>query len=255
VAVDKEHIKRIKESKFVRQREKDTATLRSNCTSGYRFGDATAQGQSAVHHIVAISSLQDGQIKPWSKIKFFRDCMAVTEWDTNQGPNLINLPLKNVYASADRYSPTDMVASIRDMLPGMGNVDAALGVFGAVPDLPCHQWEHGEYNTEQVIDLKKNIWEPLAENQEACKVDGKSIQGELESASVAWRQFLTARGSEHGGAALCWRNRNKPGYDVFWYIPFSMNPGTPKKVNPPPDLSEKEGTVKAWLKALFNLVK
>jgi hypothetical protein len=252
VAVDKEHIKRIKESKFVRQREKDTATLRSKCQSGYRFGDVTAKGQSAVHHIVAISSLQDGNIKPRNKIKFFRDCMALTTWDTNEGPNLINMPLKNVYASADRYSPSEMVASIRDMLPGMGIADAPLGVFGSVPDLPCHQWEHDAYNTEQVIDLFKNIWEPLAENQEACKVKASSLQGELENSSVAWRQFLTGRGSEHGGAAHCWLNRNEPGYEAFWYIPFSMNPGTPKKVKPPPPLQKG---VKAWLKTLFGLVK
>jgi hypothetical protein len=252
---EKEHVEKIKDSKFNRQRA-ETATLRSNCTSGFIFTlGGTARLQSAFHHIIAISSIQDGNIKPADSLDFFHDCMAVTPWDTNDGPNLIGLPLKSVYGNADRYSLTSILETIHSQLPGMANVDAGLGVFGSVPDLPCHQVEHDDYNTEQVIDICKNVWKPLARVRKNCAVDGTSIQGQLESSSVAWRQFLTARGKECGGAAHCWRNRNEPGFDSFWYIPFSMNPGNPRKTIPPPDLASRSGSIKAWLKACFTMIR
>jgi hypothetical protein len=246
---DKEHVEKIIESKFKRQRA-ETATLRANCTSGFIFTfNAGAAGQSAFHHILAVSSLQDGNIVPADNLPFFHDCMAITPWDINDGPNLIGLPLKPVYESADR-NPT---AAAISLTPGMADLSGAMGGFGAVPDLPCHQNEHDDYNKEQTIDLTNNIWQPLDEARKECSVDKRSILDELKSGIAAWRQFLTNRGKEHGGAANCWRNRNEPGYDAFWYIPFSMNPGTPRKAIPPPKLPTKQ--IAAWLETLFNTIR
>jgi len=248
---DKEHVERLKESKFNRQRA-ETSTLRANCTTGFIFTlNGTAAGQSAFHHILAISSLQDGTILPNENLAFFHDCMAATTWDINDGPNLIGLPLKPVYESADRNPVTRAVS----LIAGMGDLSAAMGNFGGVPDLPCHQNEHDDYNKHQAIDLTDNIWNPLNDVREECKVDGRSILDELKSAIAAWRQFLVNRGAEHGGAASCWRNRNQPGYRDFWYIPFSMNPGNPLKAIPPPDLSKRSATIDAWLETLFNTIR
>jgi hypothetical protein len=249
---DKEHVKKIRNSKFNRQRA-ETATLRANCTTGFVFThNGTASGQSAFHHVLAVSSLQDGNIQPADKLEFYHDCMKLTTWDINDGPNLMGLPLKEVYESADRNPLSSTLSLIHDNLPGMANADAQLGNFGSIPDLPCHQNEHDDYNVEQVKDLIDHIWEPLAEVQQDCAVKGKNILEELQKATVAWRQFLIGRGKECGGAAHCWRNRNQPGYDAFWFIPFSMNPVNPRKAIPPPDLAERPKSIKAWLATIFN---
>jgi hypothetical protein len=254
MANEKEHVERIKKSKFNRQRA-ETRTLRANCTSGYMFEhEGTAAGQSEFHHVLAISSLQDGNIRPEDKLDFYHNCMAMTTWDINDGPNLMGMPVKAIFENAERQPLTDVVSLIHEQFPGMAIVDAQLGAFGSLPDLPCHDNEHNDYNTEQVKDLRANIWEPLEEVQEDCSINGKDILAELERATLAWRQFLIARGKECGGAAHCWRNRNEPGYNEFWYIPFSMNPGTPLKAMPPPDLRDRPSTIANWLSTLFNTV-
>jgi hypothetical protein len=245
----KEHVERIEKSNFNRQRA-GTDTLRANCSSGFIFTrNEKSAGQSAFHHILAISSLQDGSISPAENLDFFHDCMAATTWDTNDGKNLIGLPLRRVYASSELY-PTTWAISLT---PGMGDLGGAMGMFGGIPDLPCHQVEHDDYNREQVTDLIQNVWKPLNDKRKECEVNGKSIRDELDGSIAAWRQFLVNRGSEHGGAASCWRNRNRPGYDLFWYIPFSMNPGTPRKAQPPPPKPDRG--VKAWLRELFNIIR
>jgi hypothetical protein len=253
---DKEHVEVIKDSKFNRQRA-ETPTLRANCTTGFIFTfSGGAAGKSEFHHILSISSLQDGNIQPNDKLDFFHNCMAMTEWDTNDGHNLIGLPRKDVYESADRRPLAAGESPFQLQLPGAANWDAAVGIFGSVPDLPCHQWEHDDYNKEQVKDLKTKLWQPLARERKNCTADGKSIKRELEGRSDAWRTFLVNRGKEEGGCALCWRNRNKPGYAEFWFKPFSMNPVSPKRVIPPPEhIDDRTGTIKQWLETLFEAVK
>jgi hypothetical protein len=194
--------------------------------------------------MVCISAMQDGNIEPANKLDFFHNCMAATTWDINDGHNLISLPTRQPYGHSDR---DDVVNSARGAL-----ADAMAGIFGAIPDLPCHSNEHPAYTEAVIVDLKKNLWRPLARDQKKCKADGKSIRRQLRNASTAWRTFLTDRGAEHGGAALCWKNRNEPGYDAFWYIPFSMAPN-PTKSTAPPDYDDRKVFVKVWLKTLFSL--
>lgn len=247
-----EHVPEIKESKFNRQRA-STETMRGNCTTGYTFTQGEgAAGQSQYHHVLPIETLQDGSIDPQGKLDFFHKCMALTEWDINKGSNLIGLPTKDIYLANDRSHADEshLGKPATSWLTQLRNVASEFGMFGVLPDLPCHQVEHNMYNEEVIKYLKRQIWQPLAKEQEACKVSGENFAGQLDSASSHWRQFLVDRGASHGGAAHCWMHRHDKGYDQFWYIPFSMNPGTPRKSKPPARAPSRKQS--AWLSSLFT---
>jgi hypothetical protein len=177
--------------------------------------------------------------------------MAVTKWDINNGDNLIGLPTKFPY----KGFVDNVAAIIGELNPGLANAQALSGGFGAIPDLPCHKREHNKYNDGVVDDLQEHIWNPLMEEQPKCNDNGKDIQGQLENSSVHWRMWLTSRGSgaDSGGngAGYCWRNRNEPACTPIWYIPFSMNPGSPERLDPPPERPKGKG-VRAWLDMIFK---
>ena len=254
MAEAKEHVEKLKETKFNRQRAR-TDVLRENCTAGYVFTySGGAAGQSEFHHIIPISAMQDNSIEPSDKLDFFHDCMAATTWDTNTSQNLIGLPTKQAYMALDRKSDQNVARhsgmKATSFISAIRNIASRMAAFATVPDLPCHDNDHPSYTEELIQYLKRQIWQPLAQEKKACNVNGKSIRSQLESASSHWRQFLVKRGAEHGGAAHCWVKRHEPGYDKFWYIPFSMNPGTPRKAKPPPKLPKKNQA--EWLEKLFS---
>src|SRR5678815_488005 len=115
----KEHVEKVRTSKFNRQMEKDV--LRSNCGGeGYVFcnlatdGSTNAAGRSQFHHVLPISSLQDAQItypEKGEEIDFIHKCMAITTWDINEQPNLLGLPSKLPYEDADRRIGKGMSAA------------------------------------------------------------------------------------------------------------------------------------------------
>jgi len=261
----KEHIKRIRESKFNRQRPPHSATneYRGKCRTGYRFTSARADaaGQAQFHHILPVECIQDSNIKPYNEIKFFRDCMAATEWDINDGGNLIALPTKKPYAIADGTPMSQFVLDLlrTPQLSSMPIIGALKGEFGALPDLPCHLNEHPSYNTHVIEYTNREVWGRLAgkNKKEQCETITKGIADELDGVIFQYGQFLDARGrgahSNGYGAAYCWTNRKK--VEEFWYIPFSMNPDNPKKVKPPPNYDERKEASKKWLKTMFAVIK
>ena len=251
-----EEFEDVEKSKFNRI-PASTSTCRANCKdwyAGYKFiSEGNAKGQSAFHHIICIHSIQNEQIKPNDKLDFFRKCMVLTVWDINDGHNLISLPTKEVFYRSDLkgLNPKQLVFSF------IHEMDAQMGKFGTVPDLPCHTNDnnaHEKYRTEVIDHLEKNVWKPLAEGQdlEECeKVDGKSIKTELRRVSDFWRQFLIVRGR---GAAVCWKNRHDESFKNKWYIPLSMDPGDPPKRLPPKNWSEVGKNLKSWLENIFKHV-
>lgn len=251
----KEHVKEIRESNFNRI-QADTDTLRANCSTGYILTTSAGKAalQSEFHHIICIQSIQDEHIKPKNKLDFFHNCMALTEWDINDGSNLISLPTKYVYINSEWYfKPFQLLVQIHYTTSGYASQLAQSSAFGTLPDLPCHKVEHETFRLKIIDYLIENLWEPLEDEQEDCNIEGRSIQGELESTSLQWRMFLVERGREVKGTAYCWVNRNNPELENKWYIPFSMNPGTPAKCLPPPapPKSGDKSAVQAWLSSLF----
>ena len=251
---NKEHVDKIIESKFNRQRA-STETLRANCSTGYAFTHGgKAARQSEYHHILPVETIQDASIEPSDELDFFHNCMAMTTWDINESENLIGLPTKIPYLEFDR-DPDRNVARSSDRTANkfhsqIRNLAAALGAFGTIPDLPCHKNDHPRYNEDLILYIQRNVWQVLQIERQKCKIQGKSILKELRSASSHWRKFLVNRGADHGGAAHCWENREKPEYAEYWFIPLSLDPGTPRKVPVPPRYAGSNR--KAWLKSLLS---
>lgn len=258
----KEHVDAVRESKFNRQRA-ETAVLRSNCGSeGYVFsntvpsgpsvGSVNAAGQCEFHHVLPISSLQDGEIAcdDAEELEFIHKCMAKTTWDINEKPNLIGLPTKRPYEQADRKAAKD-AATTSNALKAL---NAMAGQFGALPDLPCHLNDHPKYTEAIISSLNSNVWPKLLDSREKCEDKGKNIRAVLQEHSRHWKSWLAdTRGKEHGGAADCWVNRERK--KNVWFVPLSMDPGDPCKISPPPNIFKKpKPNVRAWLDTMFGAV-
>jgi len=134
----KEHVDKVRTSKFNRQRA-ETPTLRANTGSdGYVFtcpsADNTsvnAAGQCEFHHVLPISSIQDAAIRGGKKdenLDFIHKCMAKTTWDINTQPNMLGLPTKGPFEDADRKSAAGLTAGALSALNPMA------GAFGALPN-------------------------------------------------------------------------------------------------------------------------
>lgn len=245
----KEHVEKIRKSKFDRQRA-ETATLRSNCGSeGYVFThNGQAAGQCEFHHVLPVETVQDGNILgdtcSTEEKDFLYKCMCMTTWDTNEQPNLIGLPTKRPYYDADKKVLKGFsLADLKALSPQAGE-------FGSLPDLPCHLNDHNRFNIEVIEALDAEVWSKLLEDGEKCKFKGRSIRAMLRAQSNAWKAELRTRGERDGGAAECWVNRHTPAKRMVWHFPLSMA-ASPDWSEPPPNVSSAGATVRAWLKTIF----
>lgn len=249
-----EHVEKVLNSKFNRQRAK-TETLRANCGSdGYVFtkmsdGIESGAGQCEFHHVLPIEATDDANIlkdeETAEEKEFIHKCMAKTTWDTNEQPNLIGLPTKRPYYSADLQIGKTPSLCAADLLA----LESQLGQFGALPNLPCHLNDHNRYNVEVIKKLDSELWQTLLNGREDCKDKGRSIRSLLQAQSRAWKAELKARGTRQGGAAECWVNRHTTKRAV-WHIPLSMA-ASPAWSEPPPQ-RPKSVSVKEWLKKIFE---
>jgi hypothetical protein len=242
-----EHVEKIRKSNFNRQRDGDV--LRDNCGGeGYVFSmpglnGTVAAGRSEFHHVLPVTSLQDGNILDGEEdevMAFIHKCMAKTTWDTNTQPNLLGLPTKQPYYDADLKAAGGMT------LGGIVALNPQVGDFGSLPDLPCHKNDHDKYTTAVIDKLNETLWPNLIEDVDVCKDPGKSIRSLLQTQSKNWKAWLKARGQ---GAADSWVNREQR---PQWYYPLSMAPD-PTPSDPPPNVSKrKKLTVDAWLEKIFS---
>ena len=199
-----------------------SSTYGDDRTHGYK-GDGFLQ----VHHILCVSCFADGNIDV-SDLNYIHSCMGVTEWNVNEPPNLIGLPTKSAYV--DPQAPGD---------------------WGGYP---CHQVEHNPSHTDGVKKwLNDNIWSPLEQDPPDCTVVGKTLAQMLARGSTHWRRWLLKRGKEEGGTKTCWKQRNDPGMEDSWFIPFSMCVGTPKERKPFPEFDLMTQSVKSLVKGLLKM--
>lgn len=259
---DKEHVEKIRKSKFNRQTTK-TDELRDNCNGeGYVFAKKVVKGgketvngarQCEFHHVLPISSLQDGAIlggkETAANMEFIHKCMAKTTWNTNKQPNLLGLPTKKPFQNADYMTSRKKDRHTLEMLVSL---DPGAGKFGALPNLPCHLNDHQKYTDKIITVLDSDLWPELKAARKECKDKGKSIRNLLINFSKTWKDWLKTRGGLHGGAADCWVNRKKKA--AVWYIPLSMAP-RPTKVKPPPNIHELTSNIRNWLESMFSKVK
>jgi hypothetical protein len=225
-----------------------TDDLRGNCSTGYLFSfNDGAAGQSEFHHIVPIEIMQDSSI-PDDKVDFARKCMALTDWDINNGDNLISLPTKFPLEHAERKMNVGVTA-LTSLL------DVPHSDFGAIPDLPCHKYDHDRYNRKIKTKFTSDIWNKMAKKRKACIADGEALKEQLETASKDWRRFLVNRGSGPPSASTCWPNRERKAFRDIWYKPFSMGPN-PRKAKPPKSMFKITNmTQDAWREAIFSAIR
>ncbi len=258
---DKEHVAEIEKSNFNRQCS-STEVLRKNCKEGYIFTkkrEATiksgankgnkykvvyAAGQSEFHHVLPITTLQDGNIKVDDDVmKYIHNSMAATTWDINEEPNLIGLPVKPVYEAADREIKKNKT------LDFLMSLDPGKEGFGALPDLPCHKVDHLDYIIGVNNYLNRTIWKKL-KAPKPCKDQSECLKGRLDAASKKFRKWLQARGKQEKGAAYCWFHREE--IKDSWYIPFSMSIGVPQKRECPPKFPSSDQ--EEWRQKLFSIL-
>lgn len=203
---------------------------RESATEGYlpknpKYVDSR---YAQVHHQLPVSCLQDSHIRDVVKKEddfwIVRKCLMFTKWNVNDEANCIGLPIRRAFVQ--RAAPK------KDL-------------WG----LPCHEYGHNPYTDKVKKKLKVWVWDKALEQAKECGVNYQDIKKELDESSSKWRSFLTTRGQMYGGTEICWKERR---YRPNWWIPFSMAPGKPPEVNPPPTMDEFKADMKEAIKRLFK---
>jgi len=220
------------------KRDRDGHIHIDNCNTGYLFQKPLPDWStySNIHHIVSISCMADGTIKEQvsddDAFKFIKKCLAFTDWDINDGPNVVGLPKKQAYL---------------DPPPPGWHWDG----------WACHQVDHTPLYLEKVSNrLKQNIWNTLREDAQACKDKGEAIAKQLKSESDYWRGKLSGRCTK-----LAWEKRfgfedekgNIIEENPLWFWPFSMDVDDANPRKPPPEWNKKPGLL-GKLGELFEML-
>ena len=181
----------------------------TTCKAGMGKPRLQSKKRWQAHHILSLtcmarrkSSYPDD--KPTRK--YIEDCLFCTEWNINDEPNLLGMPLHFHHRTTE----------------------------GVVP-IPSHQSDHntaGGYTKEVSDWLQSNLWSTLQAKKEIHKVDVQTIQTQLNNCSKWFLGLLTAdHPSRDLGTAKSWKQR----FDRLdtWFEPFSMasvpNPRKPGK--------------------------
>ena len=178
---------------------------------GYVCPDATGGNTSAysnIHHIVCISCMADGTIQlkvtNAARFTFIKDCLALTNWDINDKPNVVGLPKKQAYV--DKLAPPNWHG------------------------WPCHQVDHPGYLTKVSASLYQRIWKTLQQVAKDCATGGEVIKNLLIEESEFWEGELSGRPTTPRST---WAKNPDT-----WYIPFSMDKEAPSPRKPPPDWTD-----------------
>ncbi len=209
------------------QRGRTSKNHKTNCAEGYRPGGKTPdKDYCQIHHVLPISSVQDASIKEWvpdeQEFRIARKSFGLTSWDVDQTDNVIGLPLKRAFVSK--------LAPQKDLW-----------------NLPCHIYGHPQYTQFVKASLVVLVWDKIVMMAEECPpASNEAIQGEVEATSKYSFDWLKSRGA---GTKICWKKRR---YMKGWYIPFSMDPGKPAEVKPPPTMDDFANDMKDALSNLFK---
>jgi hypothetical protein len=210
-------------AKWELRRNRNGDEHRNKCKKGYIH----LSTYSNIHHIVCVSSMADGTIKGYvpddAQFEFIQNCLAVTNWNINDEPNVVGLPKKQAYVDKAAEPPS-------------------------WDGWACHQVDHHTYLTKVSQRLFDQIWVTCQDVAQDCKVKGTAIAGQLKDESDYWLKKLGGRGT-----AVAWATReNNPD---TWYKPFSMDHISPSKRKPPPDWAKNfSSKMLSRLSELFEMV-
>jgi hypothetical protein len=178
-----------------------------------------------------ISDLVDDK----GQTEFVRECLKLTNWNINDEPNTVGLPLKRAFVKKPNVEWNGW---------------------------PCHQVDHNPLYTDAVSErLNSKVWQKVLKNRKKCttcgtkcNINAQSVESQLKRQSKYWRTFLSGRGKEQRGTARCWKDRK----DIpdQWYIPFSMDPSDdPPKRAVPEDWDGRGKTLQNYLSKLMFAFK
>jgi len=198
--------------------------FKTNLAGGYTSGSSPWLNQ--VHHILPCALFKYARIeeavnKDAARATYCSDCLWITPWDINLGPNLIQLPLWGAYVKAYKSLPT--IRKVKKGDPITLVMPAVAAPPNAPVNLPCHDRDHltkDGYSREVRDWLTDNIWNALNVVKKQHAVDAKTVQDQLKAGEEAWRTELEVfRGDRFKGTVAAWINRRN---DPLWYEPFSM---------------------------------
>lgn len=155
------------------------------------------------HHVLSVEAVNAyGSMPQYSScVTEIDDCYKLTDWCINQKPNLLGMPLKEVY----RNFPASRTLNI-----------------------PCHDWDHTckDGYFEEVVDaLEVKIWKKIKKavataNQSGAHFSANAVLQELQDLERDFQTRLSQRGQRKGGTASGWANQGSKTNE--WWLPFSM---------------------------------
>jgi A nuclease family of the HNH/ENDO VII superfamily with conserved AHH len=197
----------------------------NSCSEGYDKSDSRF---CQVHHIVCVTSMADGTIAKFldqDDLEKIRKCLAKTNWDINDTPNVVGLPLKRAFV--DKQAPADW------------------------DGWPCHQVDHPGYTDRVSVRLNDEVWQNCLDNMKNCD-DGAEI---IASALNAESQYWLSNELRGRPTKAAWEGRFNPdgSGNPLWFWPFSMNLANPSPRKPPPNWSNFSESMISLLSELFKL--
>ncbi len=205
------------------EQEKHRDASRAN-GKGFSKGPAISNWQS--HHIICIMSMADRELENKAQETYIDECLFVTNWNINEEPNMIGLPVRCKYRR--EYSDDDF----------------------SLNNVPAHDNDHngtGAYLDEVKGHLMKNIWSKFNADKKVHELDPESLKSQLKEVSKHFQGVLLDRGTRNGGTVASWKCRLDNNTDKEarknsfggrrwamspnpnlatsnqWYFPFSMS--------------------------------
>lgn len=193
-----------------------SSNYRSVCVNPCAMPDGRTPYKNQIHHILCEHAILDRQPTgdaDGSKAKFIQECLCLIDWDINEEPNLIGLPLKSAYIRTGGKTPQNFC---------------------------CHNVDHNTakgYTYECKKWLHDNVWNTLVDKRKKHEVNAENILAALKRCSSTFKGVLTKRGKRNDGTQSSYENRFD---EDEWYHPFSMaqepTPRSPGGRNMPPIL-------------------
>jgi hypothetical protein len=172
----------------------------TTCKAGMGKPVRDSKKRWQAHHVLSITCMTDARRRKGYPAgadvrKYIDDCLAATEWNINDEPNLLGMPLNFHHRTTDGIQP-----------------------------YPSHQADHNTADgyTKEVSDwMQENVWSTLQAKKQIHKVDVKTIKTELENTSKHFRGLLMdTHPMRDLGTHESWKQRFQRLNS--WFKPFSM---------------------------------
>ncbi len=180
----------------------DTHTKKSTLVrkSDYRANTATGykRGTWQAHHIICEHAIGSRKFSDDETKEFGERCLWVTDWNLNDSPNMIGMPIRGDIRREDGIKDTNICSHANDHNTSGGYTDE------------CKDY------------MKSKVWDKVKKGKPGHTTTPEDLSGALNAASAHFRIQLAKRASRKDGTMVAWTKRHEPAQAARWYIPFSM---------------------------------